>query len=385
MTLNALLLAVLLGSVLATLYPFTLYPVILWLFPARPLDLQASVAPPSLSLLFCAYNEARALPAKIDNLRTLKAAYPDLEILAYDDGSSDGTLDLLRGAGPLLRVITGAGRQGKAHGMKMLAAEAQGEVLIFTDANVLLDVAAPRCLAARYADPHVGGVLGALHYVTERRAGATARTGGTYWRLEEWLKALESRTGNVMGADGSIFSVRRSLYPDFPDTVLDDFTVSMFVIFQGYRLIKVDDAIAHENLVSDRMDEYRRKKRIAARSWHTRAWLSHRLRAMGPLDRFKYGSHKMLRWMGGAFLLLGMTSAVVLAFRITPEVGFGLLACGGLVLATGQARRGPAASLLDIFLAYLATLHGIILALGGRTMATWSPAASRDKPEETRA
>ena len=41
-----------------------------------------------------------------------------------------------------------------------------------------------------------------------------------------------------MGADGSIFAVRRELYPDFPDTVQDDFTVSMSAVFAGRRLVR---------------------------------------------------------------------------------------------------------------------------------------------------
>ena len=77
-------------------------------------------------------------------------------------------------------------------------------------------------------------------------ASPTAKVGALYWRLEEATKALESRTGSVMGGDGSIFSIRRSLYPDFPDSVLDDLTVSMSPVFAGKRLIRADDVIAFE-------------------------------------------------------------------------------------------------------------------------------------------
>src|SRR3546814_6771444 len=94
---------------------------------------------------------------------------------------------------------------------------------------------------------------------------ATASVGSLYWRIEERLKDEESRTGNVLGADGSIFSIRRALYPEFPDSVLDDLTVSMAVVFAGRRLVKAKDVIARERLVAGRGDEYRRKVRIAAR------------------------------------------------------------------------------------------------------------------------
>ena len=51
---------------------------------------------PRPSLAFCAYNEEAVLPAKIENLRRLRDAEPDLEILAYSDASSDRTVALLQ-------------------------------------------------------------------------------------------------------------------------------------------------------------------------------------------------------------------------------------------------------------------------------------------------
>ena len=218
---NLLLALVLLAALIAVAWPFLFYPLILRMLPTRGENPVAGPAP-SASLLFCAYNEAGAMPEKLANLAMLKARHPTLEILAFDDGSSDDTAALIAAQGDLVTLLRGPGRSGKAHGMKMLAARARGDVLIFTDANVLLDADAIDNLLARYADPDVGGVLGSLHYLGEGDS-ATAAVGSLYWRIEERLKDEESRTGNVLGADGSIFSIRRSLYPEFPDSVLDDF------------------------------------------------------------------------------------------------------------------------------------------------------------------
>ncbi|MET0136742.1 MAG: glycosyltransferase, partial [Sphingobium sp.] len=260
---------VLLVCLLLLAWPFFVYPMILARLPERPLmRAMSGEARPSASLLFCAYNEAASLPDKLANLRALKLRYPTLEILAFNDGSADATAAMLDGAADILTPVHGPGRAGKARGMKTLAAQAKGDVLIFTDANVLLAEDAVERLLSYYADPLVGGVLGSLIYGGVE-ASSSAQVGSLYWRIEERLKNLESRTGNVMGADGSIFSVRRELYPDFPDSVLDDMTVSMNVVFAGRRLIKARDVVAHEMMVATREDELRRKVRIAARSWHT--------------------------------------------------------------------------------------------------------------------
>jgi cellulose synthase/poly-beta-1,6-N-acetylglucosamine synthase-like glycosyltransferase len=263
--------------------------------------------------------------------------------------------------------------------MKRLAAMARGDVLIFTDANVLLDSDAVERLLARYADPEIGGVLGSLVYVGEHQS-ATASVGSLYWRIEEMLKDQESRTGNVLGADGSIFSIRRALYPDFPDTVLDDLTVSMAVLFAGRRLVKAKNVIARERLVAARGDEYRRKVRIAARAWHTHRHLVAGLRRMSALDQFKYGSRKIIRWFGGLFLLTGGLAAGALAWRMSPWLLLGLSGAALLLCAVGlRMRRGPAAALVDIMIAYVATLQGIAGAMRGRTFTVWNPAKSRQR------
>jgi cellulose synthase/poly-beta-1,6-N-acetylglucosamine synthase-like glycosyltransferase len=363
-------------SLLAILWPFLVYPLILRALPTRPEQPVAGPVP-TASLLFCAYNEAGAMPEKLANLAMLKQLHPTLDILAFDDGSSDDTGDLIAARGDLITLIRGPGRSGKAHGMKQLAARARGDILIFTDANVLLDPEAVERLLARYADPDVGGVLGSLHYIGQGES-ATASVGSLYWRLEERLKDEESRTGNVLGADGSIFSIRRSLYPDFPDSVLDDLTVSMAVVFAGKRLVKAKDVIARERLVTARKDEYRRKVRIAARAWHTHSHLRPQLRRMAAIDRFKYASRKIVRWFGGLFILSGAVAAGALAMRVSPMLyTVGALAVALVIWAGVRAKRGPFAALVDVLIAYAATLQGVAKAMTGRTVTTWNPAKSR--------
>lgn len=357
-------------------YPYIIYPILLRFLPSKKID-RCLPGNQSMTLMFCAFNEGSVIDEKIENIRELKLRYPDMEVLSFDDGSNDDTFEKLSSCPDLLKVIQGGGRNGKAHGMKLLAAMASGEILIFTDANVLLDLDAVDNLRAWYGDHEVGGVCGTLRYLGSG-ASPTAAVGGLYWRLEEKIKAEESRTGNVMGADGSIFSLRRELYPDFPDTVLDDLTVSMAAVFAGRRLIKVEDVIAYERLVVARAEEFRRKTRIAARAYHTHLYLRPQLLRMAALDRFKYTSRKVLRWFGGLFLIAGAVFLVALAAAISPFLGAASVLI--LLVAAGigkSVNRGPVAAVVDILLALVATLIGVHRAMRGQVVVTWSPAKTR--------
>lgn len=359
-------------------YPYFLYPLVLRLFRAVPIERRQIDL--GISILFCAYNEIECLPEKIENLRQLKRQREDLEVLVYDDSSSDGTYELLKSAPDVLTVVTGPGRTGKAAGMKMLAARASGDILIFTDANILLAPDLIDRLLPYYGDPDVGGAACTIR-TTSDADSPTSQVGSTYVALDDKLQQLESSTGNVMGASGGLFSVRRELYPDFPDSVQDDFAVSMSVIFQGKRLVKAPDAVGFERSVSRRGEEVQRKIRIGARAYHTHAFLRPGIAKMHARDRLKYVSRKVLRWFGGIFLALGVAFAVaaaVLGEALSAGI-VGWLLAGSLAAIAVATRLGSSrlAAVADVIVAIYATLIGVLRGMAGETMTTWAPAKSR--------
>jgi cellulose synthase/poly-beta-1,6-N-acetylglucosamine synthase-like glycosyltransferase len=363
-------------SCLLFVYPYLLYPWLLSMRSKRPLARGDAPGDASrFALLFCAFNERETAREKLENLRKLKLRYPQLEILIYDDGSSDGCDGIYESVPGLVSIIRGGGRLGKAHGMKVLASRTTREFLVFTDANVTLQEDFVDQISKGFEDPEVGGICGHLEYQYQSRT-ATERVGNRYWALDEKLKMLESSSGNVMGGDGSIFSVRAELYPEFSDTVQDDFTVSMSVVFAGRRLIFEPSVIARERLVSSTSDEYRRKVRIAARAYHTHLAMRSSIRNMRLFDRWKYFSHKILRWYGGVFIAVAMLSVALASFLLSPWV---LILVVVLALVSGLCAFmfTRTRSVLEILIAVLATTHGVALALRGRTFSTWVPPKSR--------
>lgn len=114
---------------------------------ARTLPHLDDVAPatgtplPRVSILFTACNEQEKLPGALATLLALD--YPDYEIIAVNDRSTDATGAILDDAArrdPRLRVLhNGAlppGWLGKTHALHIAAEAATGEWVVFTDADV---------------------------------------------------------------------------------------------------------------------------------------------------------------------------------------------------------------------------------------------------------
>src|SRR5262249_29809459 len=215
------------------LHPWTTYPLSLWVirfWHRRSAGLRSPAeARETFALCCCAYNEERVIGDKIANSLALRESHPELQILAYVDAATDRTAQLLREHDHEIRVYVSPHRAGKTHGMNRLVSLTDASILVFTDANVMIDSTALTRLRRYFEDPEVGCVCGHLRYVNEN-AGATAALGAFYWRFEEWLKQLETDTGSAMGADGSLFAIRHSLSRPVPENLIDDMFVSLSIL-----------------------------------------------------------------------------------------------------------------------------------------------------------
>src|SRR5262245_10020437 len=247
------------------------------------------------AVCMCAYNEEAVIAQKIRNLLELRRHLGGLHILVYVDCASDRTAAIAEEFAGEIDLVVGAERHGTSHGMNELLRRVEAPVVVFTDANVEIEPDALLRLGRYFDDPAVGCVCGHLIYVNGTES-ATAATGSLYWRFEEGVKQLESDTGSVMGADGSIFAIRRRLHHPTPVDIFDDLYVSMNILCDGYRIVRAPDVRAYERSVVGGADEVARKVRIGCQSFNTHRAIRDRLREAGPLDRYKYLSHKLMRW-----------------------------------------------------------------------------------------
>ncbi len=252
---------------------------------------------PTVCLFVTAYNEKDFVRQKLENSLSLDYPKNKIQYLWVTDGSDDGTPDLLK-AWPEVEVHHHAERRGKMHAMNRGVKFVNSEIIVFSDTNTILGNQSIRKIVACFADEKVGCVAGEKRIIEKQSDAAAGAGEGIYWKYESWVKKLDAELNSAVGAVGELFAIRTELFQEVePDTLLDDFIISLRIAAKGYRIAYSPEAYAEEAASLNLAEEKKRKIRIAAGGVQTV------IRLKNLLNPFKYGvlswqyfSHKVLRW-----------------------------------------------------------------------------------------
>ncbi len=296
---------------------------------------------PQVTLLIAAYNEEMVIHHKIEN--SLALSYPAdlLDIVIVTDGSDDKTVQVVQGYQDQGIILSHqAERQGKLAAIQRVMPSITSEIVVFSDANTMLNAEAIRAIVCNFADPHVGAVAGEKQVL----GGGD----GLYWRYESFLKRCDSKLSSVMGAAGELFAIRRELFqaPE-PDTILEDFVISLKLVATGWRVIYEPKAIAQEPPLTSLAGDWQRRVRNAAGGFQAMQRLPALFNPALGWVVWQYVSHRVLRWAGAPFLLIFVYLSNLLLlnhpfYRLTwiAQTVFYLLACIGYHLSRKGFQTG---------------------------------------------
>ncbi|CAL1518080.1 glycosyltransferase family 2 protein [Chitinophaga sp. MM2321] len=301
---------------------------------------QTGIFEPAVTLIIAAYNEEDFIAEKIAN--TLALDYPagKLQLLFITDGSTDRTPDIIAQY-PSIQLLHQPGRNGKTAALNRAMQQVTTPVVIFCDANTLLNKEAIRNIVKHYADENTGGVAGEKKVISEDISGAAA-TEGIYWKYESFLKKLDAELYTVVGAAGELFSIRTALFqPVEEKVILDDFVISLRINISGFRIAYAPDAYAMEAPSYSIEEEHKRKVRISAGGFQAILMLKSLLNFFRyPVVSFQYISHRVLRWtlsplslpvllisniilvLGGAGIFFYLSLSVQLFFYLGALIGY---------------------------------------------------------------
>jgi len=267
---------------------------------------------PDVCLIIAAYNERDYVDQKIKNSLSLDYPTQKLSIIWVNDGSDDGTPDLVAKY-PEVILLHNPKRSGKIEGMNRGAEYSVAPILLFSDANTMLSANALKAAIRHFQDKTVGCVAGEKQFVKQKNQPVSAAGEGFYWRIESWLKQLDYQFYSTIGATGELFAIRRELFQKVePDTLLDDFMISMRTTLQGFRVAYEPDATASENGSSNVREELKRKVRIAAGCYQSLLRLKKLLNPFfNPKLFFQYVSHKVMRWTLAPIALISLLISTI--------------------------------------------------------------------------
>lgn len=274
---------------------------------------------PEVTLLVAAYNEEDYVKAKVEN--TLQLNYPATKLhqIWVTDGSNDKTPDLLA-AYPDVEVLHKPERAGKIAAMNRAVKFVKTPIVVFSDANTMLGADSILRIAQMFANPKVGCVSGEKRIFNAAEEAASAAGEGIYWKYESALKRWDAELCSAVGAAGELFAIRTGLFNEVePDTLLDDFIISLRVAMKGYKIDYDPEAYAIETASANVKEELKRKIRIAA------GGIQSVIRLYPLLNIFRYGmlsfqyvSHRVLRWTITPLCLIAiLVLNIILAFGST--------------------------------------------------------------------
>ncbi|RYY18007.1 MAG: glycosyltransferase family 2 protein [Chitinophagaceae bacterium] len=292
---------------------FLIISIIVWIRRERIVpEIQKPEDLPGICLIIAAYNEGAILEAKILNSLNLEYAVGKKNIIIITDGSTDNSAEILARY-PEITVLHEPARKGKVAAMHRAVSCARQQILVFSDANTILNSTALLEISKHYQDPLTGGVAGEKKVIIPGNSDA-ASSEGLYWKYESLLKQRDSDLYSVVGAAGELFSIRSSLYEHPGDKViLDDFIISMRICQKGFRVAYERNALATETPSISVAEEQKRKIRISAGAFQSIIILKGLLNIFRyPVISFQYISHRVLRWAICPFLF-----PMALALNIT--------------------------------------------------------------------
>ncbi|HEY5594238.1 MAG TPA: glycosyltransferase family 2 protein [Nitrospiria bacterium] len=345
----------------------------------RPIDKKR--IEPDVSLVIPAYNEEKSIRDKLENVLALNYPAGKIKIIVVSDASSDRTDEIVERFRPrgvtLLRMER---RNGKIAAYRRALPHLKGEIIVFSDATSILDREAIAQLVGNFNDPSVGCVGGLLRYVNPGKA-MVGEGESQYWSYEKKIREYESRLSSLTSVSGTLYAVRKNLYPgDMKEDLADDFIVPSEVKKKGFRVVLEPEAVCIERAVHSTAEEMAKRIRITLQNIRG---LLDRLEILNP---FKYGvysilviSHKLFRLLVPVFLMVLFVSNAVLAFGsklflvlLLLQALFYLTAVIGYFL-NKKLKLKIVESVYYFCLSNLAILIGILRFFKGKKVVTWEP------------
>ena len=203
---------------------------------------------PPVSILLPCFNESEQVRDTIAALA--RTQYPNFEILAIDDGSSDDTAEQLQqllDEYPQLRVVLLDSNQGKSTALNAGLQASQAEIVVCVDGDALLDPHAVTWFVNAFErDASLGGLTG--NPQIRNRSSLLGRLQvGEFSSIVGMIKRTQSVWGSILTVSGVICAFRKQAIVDTggwnPAALTDDMDLTLRMQASGWRVTYEPNAL----------------------------------------------------------------------------------------------------------------------------------------------
>jgi len=338
-----------------------------------------------VSLVICTLNEAESIEKKFEGV--LSQSYPleRVEVLVVDGGSTDGTVETLRRIEEKVRsklnvrVLENRAFRGKAAQLNRGFHAATGDIVITTDADVIMQENAIELLVDSLSMNGIGAVCGRQVLMNPDQSAAT-ETEKAYRGFYEILRIGESNLHSTPIFHGGLSGYhRQAVSPISEDVNADDAQLALSVIRSGFRAIYerrcVFYAKAPSDLPSALLQRIRRGQGLQRVLWRNRDMVLGQ--GFGQFG-FPILVAELYMHLVSPFLFVATITSFValLAVLLLPFLALAMAVCVGLVILFYSGRRWFPIVFISSFMLYQAALFwAAILHFLGHNYGRWSTRA----------
>ncbi|HYE40689.1 MAG TPA: glycosyltransferase, partial [Ramlibacter sp.] len=219
---------------------------------------------PGVTILVAAYNEEASILSTLSSIA--EQDYPGpIDVIAINDGSKDGTIDLLQSVSyPWLRVLDLKKNGGKARALNEGLKLARHQLTITIDADSYLYKNALRNLVSRYlgSSPETAAVAGTVLVRNTRQNLVTKVQEWDYFHGMAAVKRIQSMYMGTLVAQGAFSLYRTSVLREvggWPESVGEDIVVTWGILERGYQVGYCEDACSFTN-APDKLGQFIRQR-----------------------------------------------------------------------------------------------------------------------------
>ncbi len=196
----------------------------------------------SVSVIINAYNEEEDIPDCLDSLD--EQTYDDFELVVIDDGSTDGTMEVVESYSDKFELRTyRVSHVGLRKSRRIGFSKAKGDILVNIDADEVLREDFLENLTEPFEDEGVGAVGGRLE--SEGEGWVTE----AYGALNEGFYGLRAEDEGVDWIQGGCAAFRRKALREVgglaDERVSEDKDISWKMKDEGWKVLLQESAVAH--------------------------------------------------------------------------------------------------------------------------------------------